>query len=265
MTAHPAYGEVRPVTPVASVVLENNPGSMTLEGTNTWLLRAPGSDSVVVVDPGYEDEPHLEVVAGVAPIELILLTHSHPDHVQGAPWLARRAGAPVRALDPALCRDAPPLTGGEDLAAGGLRLRVLHTPGHTADSVCLRVRPDDPNDPSGGAAVLTGDSVLGRGTAVISDLGAYLDTLRVLIREPPGTVALPGHGRELPDLAATAAEYLAHREERLDQVRAALARLGEDASPRQIVELVYADVDRSLWAPAEWSVRAQLDYLRPPR
>ena len=60
----------------------------------------------------------------------------------------------------------------------------------------------------------------------------------------------------------TAAEYLAHREERLDQVRSALRQLGEDASARAVVEVVYADVDRSLWAPAEWSVRAQLDYLR---
>jgi hypothetical protein len=73
---------------------------------------------------------------------------------------------------------------------------------------------------------------------------------------------LPGHGPELPDLAVTAAEYLAHREERLDQVRAALRRLGPDASPRAVVEVVYADVDKSLWGPAEWSVRAQLDYLR---
>ena len=59
-----------------------------------------------------------------------------------------------------------------------------------------------------------------------------------------------------------AAQYLDHREQRLDQVRAALAELGADATARQVVELVYADVDRSLWPAAEWSVRAQLDYLR---
>jgi hypothetical protein len=72
---------------------------------------------------------------------------------------------------------------------------------------------------------------------------------------------LPGHGQELPDTATIAAEYLAHREDRLTQVRNALRRLGPDATARQIVELVYADVDRSLWTPAEWSVKAQLDYL----
>ncbi|HEY3609894.1 MAG TPA: MBL fold metallo-hydrolase, partial [Pseudonocardiaceae bacterium] len=93
-------------------------------------------------------------------------------------------------------------------------------------------------------------------------LADYLDSLRSLARLPPGTTVLPGHGPELPDAAAAAAAYLAHREQRLAQVRAALDRLGPDASPRQVVELVYADVDRALWPAAEWSVLAQLAYLR---
>jgi glyoxylase-like metal-dependent hydrolase (beta-lactamase superfamily II) len=256
MTGHPAYGELRRVTPVASVILEENPGSMTLDGTNTWLLRAPGEEAAVVVDPGYRDEPHLTAVAEVAPVALIVLTHHHPDHAEGAPWLADRTGAPVRAADPALCRDAEPLSDGEEFAAAGLTFQVRHAPGHTEDSVCLRVKHD------GTSAMLTGDTILGRGTTVLSDLVPYLATLRRLITEPDGTVALPGHGPELPDVAMTAAAYLAHREQRLNQVRDALTTLGENATPRQIVELVYADVDKSLWTPAEWSVKAQLDYLR---
>lgn len=253
MTTHPAYGELRQVTSSAAVVLENNPSAMTLEGTNTWLLRAPGSAACVIVDPGYQDEPHLaKVVEAAGEVALILVTHEHPDHVQGAAWLADRVGAPVRAFAPDLCVDAPALTDDEVITAAGLDIQVLHTPGHTEDSVCLAVD----------GTVLTGDSVLGRGTTVISDLGAYLDTLRRLADVPAGTIALPGHGPELPDIAATAREYLAHREERLDQVRAALRELGTDATARQIVELVYRDVDESLWAPAEWSVEAQLAYLR---
>jgi glyoxylase-like metal-dependent hydrolase (beta-lactamase superfamily II) len=254
MTGHPAYGELRQVTPVASVVLENNPGSMTLDGTNTWLLRAPGSPSVVVVDPGYEDEPHLTAVLETATVELIVLTHHHPDHAEGAPWLAARTGAPVRAFDPSLCQAAPPLTDGEVVDAAGLSVEVLHTPGHSADSICLRVGDHHP-------ALLTGDTILGRGTTVVSDLGAYLKSLRRLMKEPDGVVALPGHGQELPDTATIAAEYLAHREGRLNQVREAQRKLGPSATARQIVELVYADVDKSLWTPAEWSVKAQLDYL----
>jgi glyoxylase-like metal-dependent hydrolase (beta-lactamase superfamily II) len=254
--AHPAYGILRPVTPFASVLLENNPSSMTLDGTNTWLLRAPGSPDRLVVDPGSEDVEHLDRLAAVGPVAAILITHHHPDHVGGAPGLAERVGAPVRAFDAALCQDADPLTDGEVVAVAGLALTVRHTPGHTDDSVCLEVEND------GQRAVLTGDTVLGRGTTVISELGDYLGSLRALAGMAPDTAVLPGHGPELPDLATTAREYLAHREERLDQVRAALRRLGDDASARQIVELVYADVDPSLWGLAEWSVQAQLEYLR---
>ncbi|MFC0116071.1 MBL fold metallo-hydrolase [Kibdelosporangium aridum] len=247
---HPAYGVLREVTPTASVMLENNPGHMTLDGTNTWLLRGPDAEDYIVVDPGYEDIPHLTRVADTGPIALILVTHHHEDHVGGAPRLAELTGAPIRAFDRKLCRDADPVSHGEVVTAAGLELTVLHTPGHTDDSICFQL--DD--------AVLTGDTILGRGTTVISSLGHYLDTLR-LLRTIPGVTALPGHGEELPDLAAVASEYLAHREERLDQVRAALEQLGPDATARQVVEVVYADVDKSLWEPAEWSVRAQLEYL----
>lgn len=255
--AHPAYGILRPVTPVASVLLEDNPSAMTLDGTNTWVLRAPGSSESVVVDPGSADVPHLERVAAVSgPVSTILITHQHPDHVGGAAWLGERVSAPVRAFDPALCVGGEPLVDGETVSVGGLELTVRHTPGHTEDSVCFEVAHDE------GRAVLTGDTVLGRGTTVVFDLGDYLASLRLLAAQPAGTAVLPGHGPELPDLAVTAGEYLAHREERLDQVRAALRELGDDASARAVVEVVYADVDRSLWGPAEWSVRAQLEYLR---
>jgi hypothetical protein len=73
---------------------------------------------------------------------------------------------------------------------------------------------------------------------------------------------LPGHGPDLADIEAVTSMYLAHREERLEQVRDALRELGHDATARQIVEHVYTDVDEKLWDAAEWSVQAQLDYLR---
>ncbi|MEU8415721.1 MBL fold metallo-hydrolase [Amycolatopsis japonica] len=248
----PAYGVLRRITPTTSVLLENNPSSMTLEGTNSWVLRGPGASGSVVVDPGHEDVEHLTRLAETGAVELIVLTHHHPDHAEGAPWFAERVGAPVRAFDEKLCIGEKSLVDGEVIEAGGVRLSVLHTPGHTGDSICL----------VSDGQILTGDTILGRGTTVLHDLGDYLRSLRKLIGLPDGTVGLPGHGPELPDLAATAREYLAHREERLDQVRSALETLGADATPRQVVEVVYADVDKALWAPAEWSVRAQLDYLR---
>jgi glyoxylase-like metal-dependent hydrolase (beta-lactamase superfamily II) len=120
----------------------------------------------------------------------------------------------------------------------------------------------------GGEAVLTGDTVLGRGTTVVAHpdgrLADYLASLRRLAGLGTGdrpVAVLPGHGPELPDAAAAAEHYLAHREQRLAQVRAALAELGPAATARQVVEHVYADVDRAVWWAAELSVRAQLDYL----
>ncbi|WP_026455678.1 MBL fold metallo-hydrolase [Saccharomonospora iraqiensis] len=255
---HPAYRVLREVSPAASVLLQDNPSAMTLEGTNTWVLRAPGAPGCVVVDPGHAHDEHLtelDRLAGRVPVELIVLTHHHPDHAEAAPSLADRVGAPVRAFDPDLCRGGDPLTHDDVVRAAGLDLRVLHTPGHTADSVTLRF------DHADRAHALTGDTVLGRGTTILSDLGDYLESLRALRTLPPGTLGLPGHGPELPDLTATVREYSEHREQRLDQVRQALRRLGPHASAREVVRDVYADVDPALWGAAEASVRAQLDYL----
>jgi glyoxylase-like metal-dependent hydrolase (beta-lactamase superfamily II) len=258
---HPFYGTLRTVTPLASVVLEDNPSPMTLEGTNTWVLRAPGERECVVVDPGEDDPAHQERVAAHGPVALVLLTHRHHDHAAGARRFAELTGAPVRALDPSLVLGAEALGDGDVVAAAGCELRVVATPGHTSDSLSFLLA-----GPGTGPAVLTGDTILGRGTTVIAHpdgaLGPYLASLRRLAELPDGTAVLPGHGPELPDAPAAARAYLAHREERLAQVRDALHALGPGATPRQVVERVYADVDRVLWPAAEASVRAQLDHLR---
>jgi glyoxylase-like metal-dependent hydrolase (beta-lactamase superfamily II) len=110
--------------------------------------------------------------------------------------------------------------------------------------------------------VLTGDTVLGRGTTVVAHpdgaLAPYLDSLRRIVALG-GMTLLPGHGPVRADAAALATEYLAHREARLAQVRAAVAA-GAATAP-EVVRVVYADVDEALWPAAELSVRAQLDYL----
>lgn len=258
---HPLYGELRSVTPLASVLLARNPSAMTLEGTNSWVLRAPGVEECVVIDPGDEDDEHLQRVAGQGPVALVLLTHRHHDHAGGAARFAELTGAPVRALDRSLVLGSEALGDGDVVAAAGVELRVVATPGHTSDSLSFLLSgPDAP------PTVLTGDTILGRGTTVIAHpdgvLGPYLDSLRRLADLAPGTAVLPGHGPELPDAPAVAQAYLAHRQQRLDQVRNALAALGPDASAMQVVEAVYSDVDESLWPAAELSVLAQLDYLR---
>ncbi len=243
---------VRRVTPVATVVLAPNPGPMTLDGTNSWVLRAPGERACAVVDPGPLVEEHLDRLVAAGPVEVVLLTHGHLDHSEGAARLAERTSAPVRALDPAHRLGDEGLGEGDVVAAAGLELRVLATPGHTADSLCFVL--DD--------AVLTGDTVLGRGTTVVEHpdgvLGDYLRSLERL-QELGDRTVLPGHGPELSSAGAAAQRYLAHRRDRLEQV--AVARAAGARTPAEVVAVVYADVDRALWPAAELSVRAQLAHL----
>ncbi|MEU4336484.1 MBL fold metallo-hydrolase [Micromonospora lupini] len=240
----------------ATLLRAPNPGPMTLDGTNTWLLRAAPGEPAVVVDPGPADEGHLTAIAAHGPIGLILITHGHADHTEGAARLSELlGGVHVLAVDPAQAIGGTPLTDAH-LDGFGLDVRLLDTPGHTADSVCFLV------EHGGERAVLTGDTILGRGTTVVAHpdghLGDYLSSLE-LLSAYSGIPALPGHGPALADCAAAATFYLAHRRARLDQVRAAVAAGAR--TPAAVVAAVYADVDRSLWWAAEWSVRAQLEYL----
>jgi glyoxylase-like metal-dependent hydrolase (beta-lactamase superfamily II) len=242
----------------ATCVLAPNPSPMTLDGTNTWIVAEPGAASVVVVDPGPLDEGHLDRVltrVGDRRVAGILLTHGHVDHSEGAARFAELSGCGVvRAADPAHRLGDEGLADGDVIDASGCELRVIASPGHSADSVSMLLTAD--------GALLTGDTVLGRGTTVIAgdgNLGDYLRTLDRLQRVADVRVLLPGHGPVLDDPAATLSYYIAHRAERLDQVRAALAAGAR--TPAEIVAMIYTDVDRSVWPAAEWSVRAQLDYL----
>ena len=233
---------------------------MTLDGTNTWLLRSPGSGEAIVIDPGPEDVEHLNVVGSEAgKVAQILLTHGHWDHSESARTFHEMTGAPVRALDPKHRYGGEGLGEGDVIEAAGIVVNVIGTPGHTSDSLCFVL--DDGAEQS----VLTGDTILGRGTTVVAwpdgVLDDYLKSLERLKGYGDATV-LPGHGPELPSAAEAAAYYLSHRAQRLQQVREALEELGPEVSPRDVVEKVYADVDHALWEAAELSVRAQLQYLK---
>ena len=252
MTATPPPSVTAPgpggdVTPRAHCVLAPNPGPMTLDGTNTWVLLEPGSTEAVVIDPGPLDEGHLAAVlrvveergrpGGRRPCS----PTAHHDHAEGAPRFAELTGAPVRAVG----------RGHDDLArrrradrAGGLELRVVATPGHTSDSISFALPADH--------ALLTGDTVLGRGTTVVAHPDGELARLPRLARadraRSPATARwsriLPGHGPVVPDAAAMVAFYRIHRAERLDQVRQALAdgAAAEDDPVEGVLRRVYAEV-----------------------
>ncbi len=250
-------------------VLAPNANLMTLDGTNTWVLR--DGDRSIVVDPGPPDAGHLDAVAEAAgDVAVVLLTHHHLDHSEAARQFAERVGCGVRALDPAYRLGDEGLGEGDVVGVGDLEVRVVATPGHTADSLSFWVPQE--------STVLTGDTVLGRGTTVVAhpdgQLGAYLtslDRLHRLAAEHGIDSIWPGHGPVIDDALPAIEYYVAHRQERLQQVEAALADLGAESHtdgpaepdlPRRIVEKVYADVDPVLWGAAELSVRAQLAYLQ---
>jgi len=244
-------------------LLAPNPGMMTLDGTNTWILREPGARRSVVVDPGPLDERHLTALEEAAgQVAVVLLTHHHHDHSEAAKEFAERVGAGVRALDPAQRLGSEGLGDGDVVAVDGLEISVVATPGHTADSLSFLLPAE--------RAVLTGDTVLGRGTTVVAhpdgQLGAYLDSLdrlHALAEREEVAAVWPGHGPVIADALGALDFYIAHRQERLGQVEQALIEVGPgDPDPaRKVVEIVYADVDPVLWGAAELSVRAQLDYL----
>jgi len=243
----------------ARLVRANNPSPMTLDGTNTWVLKESGSSSAIVVDPGPADGQHFQAILDVAGgVGLILLTHGHPDHAEGANEFAQLADAPIRAVSESLCRKAKPLVDREKLELDGLALEVLATPGHSADSACFLLPQED--------ALLTGDTILGQGSTVVAHpdgkLADYLETLgnlRTAVKERGVRVVLPGHGPTREDPAALVEQYAAHREERLEQVRRALAAGATTAD--DVVNAVYGDVDEAVKFAARWSVLAQLEYL----
>jgi glyoxylase-like metal-dependent hydrolase (beta-lactamase superfamily II) len=237
-------------------VLAPNPSPWTLEGTNTYLIGEAGGKHVVV-DPGPADREHLQRVSQLAqgPIAAIVLTHAHIDHSEGAPDLSALVGAPVISS-----REIA----GLDL--GSVELLMHRTPGHSSDSVCITV-----SSPTG-KYLLSGDTILGRGTTLVAHpdgvLSEYFDSLRLLrdhCDEQGITKLLPGHGPTAESPVTLIDFYEKHRLQRLEQIRSAIQN--GSTTVESITDLVYADVDPKVRIAAELTVAAQLHYLEtfPPR
>lgn len=230
-------------------VLAPNPGPFTLEGTNTWVL-GPGPS--VIIDPGPQDEGHIRSVLDEAVhVEAILLTHHHPDHAEAAGRVAEASGARVHAFHPQGTERG--LRTGEVIEVGPMRLRVLQTPGHTADHASYLL--------DGEGSLFTGDAVLGRGTSVVDppdgDMAAYVHSLHSM-RDLAPRVLYPGHGPVVFDAPAKLNTYIAHRARRESQVLVALS--GETRSAEEMVPIIYAgeDLHASMFPVAARTVLAHL-------
>jgi glyoxylase-like metal-dependent hydrolase (beta-lactamase superfamily II) len=231
-----ATPEAAPGHPEILRLVAPNPGPMTLEGTNTYLY---GADPCTVIDPGSAAPEHLEAIRAATAerggIGIVLLTHSHSDHTDGAEDLGAEVLLPRE---------------GEDARAG---LRVLATPGHAADHVSFL--SDD-------GVCFAGDLVLGIGSTIVppggGSLAAYLESLRLLRAEPLRLIA-PGHGPLITDPAAKLDEYIGHRELRETKVLAALGR-GE-RSRAAILADAWSDVPPELLPMAAMAMESHLEKL----
>ncbi|MGH2676907.1 MAG: MBL fold metallo-hydrolase [Actinomycetota bacterium] len=229
-------------------ILAPNPGPFTLEGTNTWVIGARPS---VVIDPGPDDAGHILAVLDEAePVGAVLLTHRHPDHAPGATRLSEASGAPVHAFQPQ--DEERPLLDGGIVEAGQLRLRIVHTPGHTADHVCILLEDE--------GRLFTGDTVLGRGTSIIDppegDMAAYLRSLERLRLLDPATI-YPGHGPVIFTPKGRLEFYIRHRQEREGQVLRALED-GPRTAPELVPAIYAGEVSEDLYPAAARSALAHL-------
>jgi glyoxylase-like metal-dependent hydrolase (beta-lactamase superfamily II) len=209
--------------------LAPNPSVYTLEGTNTWVVGAGPS---IVIDPGPPDRDHVaQVREDAGEVAVVLVTHDHEDHGEGAVAFGGLVGAPVYAWR---LEGTTRLTDGARFTAGGgVELVAVHGAGHSPDHVAFF----EPTE----RALFTGDTVVGRGTSFIDppegDLARYLTTLHRMLELRPRTI-YPGHGPVRTDAEGVLRDYIAHREEREAEVLAGLD--AGDRTVRDLVARIYA-------------------------
>src|SRR4051794_32615750 len=247
-------GVASALSPLVRRILAPNPGVMTGPGTNTYLV---GIDEVAVIDPGVDDDAHLEAIAGCGGdrIRWILCTHTHPDHWPGAARLKERTGAEVLAFDSRDGLEVDRSIGeGFVIEATEFRLAAVHTPGHASNHLCYLLQEE--------RLLFSGDHIMQGSTVVIAppdgDMAAYLASLERLRTLRLRSIA-PGHGYLIDDPNAVIDDYLAHRLERERQVLDAVA--AGDHTTAEIVARLYPGLVEELVIRARQTVHAHLRKL----
>jgi glyoxylase-like metal-dependent hydrolase (beta-lactamase superfamily II) len=266
------YGRCDQVSPLIRRVIANNPGPFTFVGTGTYIV---GRDEVAVIDPGPDDPAHLEaILAAIAGerVTHILITHHHSDHSPLAGPLKERTGATIYGcavagheeedtgevkMEAGHDHDFRPdvsLCGGGTVSGPGWTLEAIPTPGHTSNHLCYALKEEN--------GLFSGDHIMGWSTTVITppdgDMTDYLASLE-LIRALGFSTLWPTHGPPIREVTPFIDAYVAHRQERVDQILGALK-----AGPAKIADLVprlYVDVDPKLWPAASRSMLAAMIHL----
>jgi glyoxylase-like metal-dependent hydrolase (beta-lactamase superfamily II) len=249
-------------SPAVAMFTAPNPGSKTLEGTNTFVI---GHERSYVVDPGPAIERYQESLASWIRqeghhVQAILLTHGHPDHAPGAARLAELLGCAIVGSAEIEASAYQPVhvdrhfVREERFQTDGDTVDVVETPGHSSDHVAFWLRA--------ARILFAGDTILGRGTSLVAppegDMTLYMQTLQHMQELRPRLIA-PGHGPLIRDPAAKLAEYISHRLERERQIMDLLE--ANSSEPREIVAVLYEDVDSRLHDLALGSVMAHLQKL----
>jgi len=256
LLALPVTGSVRRIAAEIWRIVAPNPSPLTGPGTNTYVV---GTQRLVVIDPGPDDDVHLERIMRVAggTIDRIVCTHSHPDHSPGAVRLRKRTGAKVFGQpapddgyqDDTYSPDAG-VVNGDRMVAGTTVLRAIHTPGHASNHVCLLAEAS--------GLLFTGDHLMSGSTVVIlppdGSMRQYLESLRYL-RTLPVVAIAPGHGAVIPDAIAEIDRVVAHRLKREEKLVSALGRRGA-ATLDDVLAEVYDDVPSFMHAYARFSLLA---------
>jgi glyoxylase-like metal-dependent hydrolase (beta-lactamase superfamily II) len=245
-------GVARALSPLVRRIVAPNPGLMTGPGTNTYLV---GIDEIAVIDPGIDDEGHLDAIAGCGGdrIRWILCTHTHPDHAPGAAGLKERTGAEIMAF---ASKDGlkvdKRIKDGFRIEATEFRLRAVHTPGHASNHLCFFLEEE--------RLLFSGDHVMQGSTVVIKppdgDMATYLDSLQKVRKLRLRSIA-PGHGHVIEDPNDVVDYYVSHRLEREKQIHDVVAEAGT-TTVAAIVKQVYSDVADELHPVARYSVHAHL-------
>jgi glyoxylase-like metal-dependent hydrolase (beta-lactamase superfamily II) len=252
------------LSPLVRRIVAPNPGPFTGPGTNTYLV---GIDEVAVIDPGPDDQLHIDAIIGASMkerVRWVLLTHTHPDHAPGTARLVKATGAEVLAYGKRLDKDTTIVPDrmigeGDSIEGTEFGLDVLHTPGHAPNHLCFLLEEE--------RMLFTGDTVLDGMFSVVSpqrggDMTQYLASLGRMEKLRLSRLA-PGHGDVIDDPRPRIQEYVGHRHDRERQVLTLLKKQGPAKIP-DMVSTLYADreLHPKLVEAAGWQLHAHLLKLK---